>query len=518
MKKIKRREFLSTLSGGAAAAALGSIHCKAEQKRPNILLIHGDEHRQECLGVSGNPDIQTPNIDALAAEGERFTNSFCPYPVCTPSRYSMLTGLYVHQHRGWTNRSTLPPGIETFPSILRDTGYKTKAVGKMHFTPTYFDVGFDEMTLAEQDGLGRWDDDYHRELKSLGLVDLNDLEDQRSEYRKTARMEYWNNFGALPSNLPEEYHSTTWIANHAVKTLEGWSDSGNLMMVGFIKPHHPFDPPESWKDMYDPEDLTLLPGWIETPLPRDLELNAGYFPREKLTEKMLRRIMAYYYATISQIDFHVGRMVNVLKRKNLYDNTLIIYTSDHGDFMGFHHLMLKGGNMYDPVMKVPLIIKYPYNQKKGNVNDSLINNVDLAPTILGQARCRSRGKMSGFDLSKGKIDRKFIFAHGWRGNAAMARSKTRKLIHTKNGRSLFLNLEEDPYEMIDLYDFPQYQEEIRKFKNVISDWEGPHELPETYLDMNAPTIRQPNVPLSDLSHRKKTIDYFKKKMSSTDSK
>ncbi|MFC2156349.1 sulfatase [Acidobacteriota bacterium] len=477
-------------------------------------MIHGDEHRQECLGVYGNPDIRTPNIDALAAEGERFTNSFCPYPVCTPSRYSLLSGLYVHQHRGWSNHSTLEPGIETFPSILRDSGYKTKAVGKMHFTPTYLDVGFDEMTLAEQNGPGRWDDDYHRELRSLGLVDFNDLEDQIGEYRKTARNEYWDTFGALPSNLPEKYHSTTWIADHAVRTLEGWGDTGNIMMVGFIKPHHPFDPPENWKNMYDPEKLTLLPGWTETPLQRDLDLNAGYFRHEDLTEKTLRRIMAYYYATISQIDFHVGRMVNVLKRKNLHDNTLIIYTSDHGDFMGFHHLMLKGGNMYDPVMKVPLIIKYPFNQKKGNINDSLVNNVDLAPTILGQARCRPRGKMSGFDLSKGKIDRKFIFAHGGKGNTAMARSKTKKLIHARNRRSLFLNLEEDPYEMIDLYDSPQYQEEIQKFKSAISDWEGPHELPETYLDLNAPTIRQPNVPPSDLSHRKKTIGYFNKKMSS----
>jgi len=116
--------------------------------RPNILLIHADQHRFDCLGAYGNPDIQTPNIDALAQDGVLYEASFCPFPVCTPSRYSLLSSQYVHQHLGWTNHSTLPNGIPTFPKVLRANGYSTKAVGKMHFTPTYLDVGFDEMILS----------------------------------------------------------------------------------------------------------------------------------------------------------------------------------------------------------------------------------------------------------------------------------------------------------------------------------------------------------------------------------
>ena len=139
-----------------------------DTQHPNILLIHADQHRFDCLGAYGHPDIRTPNIDALAADGVRYENSFCPFPVCTPSRYSLLSGQYVHQHRGWDNHCTLPPGTETFPAILKQAGYKTAAVGKMHFTPTYLDVGFDEMVLAEQDGPGRWDDDYHRQLCVMG--------------------------------------------------------------------------------------------------------------------------------------------------------------------------------------------------------------------------------------------------------------------------------------------------------------------------------------------------------------
>jgi len=268
-KRITRRSFVAATGalalGGAAAQteeeknAVGSTQTssgnEAGAAKPNVLVIHTDQHRIECLGASGNTDIRTPHIDALANDGVRYDNSFCPFPVCTPSRYSLLSGRYVHEHRGWTNHSTLRPGTPTFPSILKDAGYKTKAVGKMHFTPTYLDLGFDEMELSEQNGPGRWDDDYHRYLRDLGLVDYNDLEDQENPWRKSARRIYWETFGALASNLPDKHHSTTWTGDRAVETLEQWSPSGNLLMAGFIKPHHPFDPPPEWAERYNPDDL-----------------------------------------------------------------------------------------------------------------------------------------------------------------------------------------------------------------------------------------------------------------------
>ncbi|MHB1319616.1 MAG: sulfatase-like hydrolase/transferase, partial [Anaerolineae bacterium] len=188
--------------------------------RPNILIIHADQHRWDCLGTYGNPDIRTPHIDALAEDGVRYENSFCPFPVCTPSRYSFLSSQYVHQHLGWTNHCTLAPGIPTFPRVLRNAGYRTKAVGKMHFAPTYLDVGFEEMLLAEQDGPGRFDDDYHRWLRDEGLVDAIDIVDQRSEYREKAPRIYWDTLGALRSDLDEAHHSTTWIAERAIETLD----------------------------------------------------------------------------------------------------------------------------------------------------------------------------------------------------------------------------------------------------------------------------------------------------------
>jgi len=172
MKSIFNRRDLLRAAGLTATSQIlptMSFAAGTRAKRPNILIIHVDEHRIECLGAYGNADIKTPNIDLLAADGVRYDNSFCPFPVCTPSRYSLLCGRYVHEHSGWTNRDTLAPGIATYPKILKAAGYRTNAVGKMHFTPTYLDVGFDEMVLAEQDGPGRWDDDYRRYLMRRGL-------------------------------------------------------------------------------------------------------------------------------------------------------------------------------------------------------------------------------------------------------------------------------------------------------------------------------------------------------------
>ena len=185
-------KYLVVLALGVLAVASARGATPSESGRPNVLVLHVDQLRIDCLGVYGNPDVKTPHIDRLASDGVRYTNSLCAFPVCTPSRYSLLSGRYVHEHAGWDNRSTLSPEIATFPRTLRAAGYRTKAVGKMHFTPTYLDVGFDELLLAEQDGPGRWDDDYHRYLMRLGLVDRNDLEDQLGEYRRDAPQEYWN--------------------------------------------------------------------------------------------------------------------------------------------------------------------------------------------------------------------------------------------------------------------------------------------------------------------------------------
>ena len=511
---ITRRTFMAAAAASTLAATTGRAQEDAAA-RPNVLVIHTDQNRWDCLGAYGNPDIKTPNIDALAADGVRFNNSFCPYPVCTPSRYSLLSGQYVHEHGCHSNHCTLEPGTPTFANILRDAGYTTAAVGKMHFAPTYLDVGFETMFLAEQDGPGRWDDDYHRALRDAGLADRNDLEDQRREYRAKAPDAYWETFGALPSNLPEEWHSTTWIGDRAMEQIEGWGgEKPGLLMAGFIKPHHPFDPPQSWADGYDPDALTVLPGWTDAPLERDTELSGGYFPNVKLTEPALRRAMAYYYATISQIDYHVGRMVDLLKKKGLYEDTLIIVTSDHGEYLGFHHLLLKGNHMYDPLVKVPLIVKYPKGDRGGTVSDALISNVDVAPTILAAAGAATPATMRGHDLRGAGPGRSVVFAEHRAGKHVMLRSSSRKLILSdKPEESLFFDLVADPMELTNRINDPVYAGTIASMRKALeAEWRLPAQLPAPPLDEHAPRITAPNVPAIDDTHREDIAAYYETQM------
>ena len=510
---MDRREFMATV--GLASVSMGAFGASAAtDKRPNILFVLSDQHHAACLGCYGHPDVRTPNLDAIAREGVQFERCYCPYPVCTPSRYSMLSGQYVHEHGGWSNKCTLPATVDTFPKRLRAAGYKTAAVGKMHHTPTYLDVGFDRMFLSEQDGDGRWDDDYHRELMANDLVDATDIEDQRRDFRNGAGKEYWETCGAIASDLPEEFHPTEWTGRKALEIVEQWrADENNLLMVSFIKPHHPFDPPQSYKDKYDPETLTIPAGWTETVYPHDLAINKGYFPHETLTMAQLRKVAAYYYANIEHIDAQVGRLVEALKRKGIYENTVIVYASDHGEYLGQHHLLLKGGYMYESLARVPLIARFSNGARAGEVSSGLVSLVDLAPTFLAQAGCSLGEKMKGMNLAESDGARDAVFADGSGGKQVMLRTATHKLIiSSEPAMALLYDLTADPLELTNRYGDPAYAEVQSAMETQLRAWRTPGDLTPVVVDMDAPQINQPNVPPRDLSHREAIAAYYRKKI------
>lgn len=470
--------------------------------RPDVLIIQADQFRSDCLGAAGNPDVRTPNLDRLAADGVRYTEAFCPLPVCTPSRYSLLSGLHVHQHGGWTNRSTLAPGVDTFPRALRRAGYRTTAIGKMHLTPTYLDVGYDRMELAEQDGPGRYDDDYHRDLWAAGRAPVVDLVDQEQEFRAQAPPSYWETYGSGTSDLPEEHHSTTWIGERALRALDDWSDEGgNLLHVSFIKPHHPFDPPSPWDEAYDPGALGLPPGWTDEIPPGDRPYREGYFGYERLTEPVLRRVVAHYYATISQLDAQVGRLLDRLRERGRYDDTLIVFTSDHGEYLGFHHLLLKHGPMYDPLVKVPLLVKFPVGSpafRRGATDDSLVSLVDLAPTVLSVCGVRPARPLPGLDLSDPNAGRDVVIVEDFDPIRYMARTRTHKLLlDERPEREALFDLAEDPYELDNRIHDPAYAPVVGRLRETVADWLMYRTPTPNHLDRSAPVISADNVPTDD---------------------
>jgi arylsulfatase A-like enzyme len=222
--------------------------------------------------------------------------------------------------------------------------------------------------------------------------------------------------------------------------------------------------------------------------------------------------MACYYATISQIDHHVGRLMSALKEAGLYDRTLIVLTADHGEFMGHHHMLLKGNHMYDPLVKVPLVIKWPGQRLASQTSERLVSNIDLAPTLCRAAGLTPPADMQGEDLGVETPGREIVFCESGR-NQVMARTRTHKLILVSRpqAESLFFDLRTDPLELQNLFGSPQCQGEIQRLTAAIRQWR-PSELSQRYVDPEAPQIRGPNVPPAGLGHREGIMEYYRAKM------
>jgi arylsulfatase A-like enzyme len=187
----------------------------------------------------------------------------------------------------------------------------------------------------------------------------------------------------------------------------------------------------------------------------------------------------------------LGRMLDLLKRKGLYENTLIVYTSDHGDYMGFHHLLLKGGAMYDPLVKVPLILKLPAQTRSGEVSDALVSNLDLAPTLLQAAGCAVPASMQGLDLADaGAVaSRPYVFAENWAGQELMVRSHREKLLWSRNpDQAQYFDLSEDPLETHNRLPDPAYAGRVAVLRNTLLDWALFDARSQTYLDYAAPVV------------------------------
>lgn len=438
----------------------------------NVLLILTDQQRADCLGAAAHPDLKTPALDRIADDGVYYTRTWCTTPLCGPSRYSIFSGLYTGQHHCWGNQATLAQEFETIPRALKRAGYRTATVGKMHLHPTYLDIGFDSMMLAEQAGKGRFDCDYHRELKDAGLADLIDFLDQEKPYRERAPQEYWDTLGTMTSDLPEGWHSTDWIGSRALEALEDWSNhEKNFLTVSFIKPHHPFDTDSRWADAYDPGLLELIPGYTEQCSDRDLAANCGHFPHNSWNESQLRKVMTNYYANISHIDSWVGRMLDLLNEKDLYDDTLIVFASDHGEYLGYHHMLTKCNYPYESVLQVPLLIKYPGGKRSGEKDGRLVSLVDLAPTILRAMDAPSKARFPGNDLADTEWDRGYVCSEYAGGKVYAVRDERYKLIRCSNGwETLLFDLEDDPFEMDNLFNDPGFQYIREHLQTALAKW------------------------------------------------
>lgn len=481
-------------------------------KRPNILLITTDQQHWNTIGAF-NSEIETPNLDRLVKEGTTFTKAYCPNPTCTPSRASMITGMYPSQHGAWTLGTKLQEDRHVVGEDFQEAGYRTSLIGKAHFQPlrstkdypsieaypTLQDLeywrefngpfyGFDHVELArnhtneahvgqhyalwmEEKGLTNWRDYF---LPPTGNMDPNET------YK-------WK--------LPEKYHYNNWIAERSNAILEEYknNDENFFLWSSFFDPHPEYLVPEPWDTMYDSKDLTiptLTPGEHEKNPPHfgktqedspdfsDLyESGYGihgyrshhyyeYGSKFKLTDDHRKKIVSTYYGMISMLDKYVGKILDKLDELGLTENTIVVFTTDHGHLFGQHGLQAKGGFHYEDLIKLPFIVRYPGHVLKGRVSSAMQSLVDLAPTFLSFCNIPIPITMTGVDQKQVWLDEKEQardhITCEFRHEATTIHQKTYvneryklTVYYNQNYGELF-DLQTDPYEVNNLWDNPEY--------------------------------------------------------------
>jgi uncharacterized sulfatase len=407
---------------------------------PNILFITSDQQHYSTLG-SVNPKIQTPALDRLATEGVRFDRGYCCNPLCTPSRASMITGMYPSQHGAWTIGVKLPEDVPTLGGYLHTRGYESILVGKAHFQPLADRPDLGSSSVECQPCLRdlefwRTFNERHTPWYGFDHVELGRMHTNESHvgqhyalWLEEKGLKNWRDYfdpwppkegasstGPAVWDLPEELHYNAWISERVTANIERCVEAGKpfFAWASFFDPHAPLIVTEPWYSLYDPEQMEigrLREGELDRmPPPHRLtqEKNPDFSPwaeeygnhgyhshRKGRDERWLRKAQAVYYGMVSFTDQHVGRILDTLDRLGVADQTLVVYTSDHGEYLGQHGLITKGAFHYEDGIRVPLLARWPGQIQPGSVRNDLQSLVDLSPTFLEAAGHAVPGAMTG---------------------------------------------------------------------------------------------------------------------------
>ena len=402
--------------------------------RPNILLITTDQQHHDTIGLT-NSRIRTPALDRLGREGVLFDRAYCSNPVCSPSRSTINTGLYPAWHHCWTIGVKLPEDVPTLGDGLREAGYSTTIVGKAHFQPLGSTPESESIEchpkLRDLDfwrGFhGPWYGFEHVETARMH-ADEHLVGQHYAIWMEQKGLANWRDYFApyppdpnVPRrrhswDLPQELHHTAWVGERTVANIEraAEQDKPFFLWSSFFDPHPQYLVPEPWASMYKPDDVEpgkLTPGEMDRLPPHfgktqeqspDFSMYLeGYanhgFRSHRIDEQALRKNIAVYYGMVSFIDQQVGRILETLDRLGIAENTIILFTTDHGHFLGQHGLIAKGAFHFDDLIRIPMIVRYPARVPAGQTCSALQSQVDFAPTFLTAAGAAVPGLMQGFD-------------------------------------------------------------------------------------------------------------------------
>ena len=438
---------------------------KTEQ--PNILFLFPDQLRADFLGCYGAKFAKTPNIDWLCNNSLQYTRAISPAPICIAARASMLTGLNCIKTGVFTNDQWLRPdhsecGMPTWPEVLSNAGYHTEGIGKMHFYPWDISEGFDHRVIAEDKRWLEIEDDYMDYLKDHGF----------QKHHGEENPGYHENKGAACSPIPHEHQVDTWTTNQTISFLKNHNTSKPFAcMVGFPGPHCPYDPPEDFSSIFHPDDMpkSLPENEISKHFRNEMiegakgswnKVDYTDFPEEKR-----KLVKAYYCALIHQIDIGIGRIIETLKEIGQFDNTVIILSSDHGDFVGDHGLTSKS-YFLNPAMNIPIMIKLPKGQHQ-KINE-VVSLTDVYSSILSLAGIKdgenSDSKiMHGLPHSSGP--REYLFAPSHKGY--MVIKGPWKYVRYFSGLKALTNTEEDPHDQNNRINDPHCHEVLLDLQTIM---------------------------------------------------
>ncbi len=461
-------------------------------KRPNILLLITDQQRWDALGVNGNSEIQTPRLDRLAMEGVNFDHFFVQNPVCMPSRVSMLTGQYPSALRITHMAVPVPADTITLPRLLRNYGYLSANIGKLHFLPhsnrdhreIHPDYGFDHLEISDEPGC--YEDAYRAWVRrhapdQLDLISLGLPPRAETYYQvmgiKDGIQHPTERFPkkALAFRGRSDVSHTAFVADRTIEFIRRNHDRSFFCIGGFYSPHSPWVTPQEFLDLYDPDTLTVP----EFPPEVDARRNESHF-----SDGELRTARHGYYAMVSEVDHHVGRILDCLDECGLTENTLVVFTSDHGEWLGEHLRYGKGFPAADCVSRVPLLIRYPeITHSTGRQVRGLVEGVDIVPTLLDAAGIPVPYHVQGHSLLPAIEGRTFAgrssaLTEGT--GVRVLRTEQYRYLVRANGQEQLWDLQNDPQEYQDVADNPAYAGPLANLR---------HQLIQHLLDMERPIPR-----------------------------
>ncbi|THF83280.1 sulfatase family protein [Cohnella fermenti] len=482
-------------------------------RRPNILLITSDQQHWNTIGAF-QPELSTPNLDRLVREGTTFDRAYCPNPTCTPSRASIVTGTYPSQHGAWTLGTKLLEDRHTVGEDFLAAGYRTALIGKAHFQPLKSTEAYESVeaypVLQDLDYWKRFNETFYGfEHVELARNHTNEAHvgQHYALWLEEQGCTNWRDYFLAPTGtmdptatykwpIPEKYHYNTWIAERTNRLLESCKEADEpfFLWSSFFDPHPEYLAPEPWDTMYDPDKLTipsLVPGEHDRNPPHFgltqeddpdfsylAETGFGihgyrshhyyeYGAKFRLTEDDKKKLVAVYYGMISLMDKYIGRILDKLDALGLADDTLVVFTTDHGHFFGQHGLQAKGGFHYEDLIKLPFIVRYPGKVPAGARSSAIQSLVDLAPTFLSFCGLPIPHGMTGVDqrdvwLGKKARARQHAICE-FRHEPTTIHQKTyvderyKITVYFNQTYGELFDLEQDPGELNNLWDAPEHE-------------------------------------------------------------